>query len=131
MATSNDRVQFVVFESRTQGRVQMMSLDVTEPAAIKARLQTYLRVLGVPEELRAVWVKTASQGAAHASQAFIALQALMVKEAGAVGIEAEDEVGGSALWRLAVWLGHTDPKMADWVVRPPFVRRPMASERKR
>ncbi|MHB8414087.1 MAG: hypothetical protein ACYDB1_01650 [Acidiferrobacteraceae bacterium] len=109
----------------------MMSLDVTEPAAIKTRLQAYLRVLGVPEELRAVWVKTASQGAAHASQAFIALQALMVNEGAVIGIEAEDEAGRSVLWRLAVWLGQPDPVVADWVVRPPLVRRPMASERKR
>ncbi len=119
----------MVFDERAQGRVRMMPLDVSGPEEIRARLRSYLAVLGVPSDLADVWVKKAAEGASHGGQAFLKLQDCMSDALVAQAPGVEDASDGAALWRLSVWLSADACSLATLPLSPPLTRQSMASER--
>ena len=119
----------MVFDERTQGRVRMMPLDVSGPEEIRARLRSYLAVLGVQTDLAEAWVEKAADGVSHGGQAFLKLQGCLAEALAAQAPGIEDASGCAALWRLSAWLATDARALATLPLLPPLTRQSMASER--
>ncbi len=106
----------------------MMPLDLSGSDVIRARLTTYLEVLGMDAAASGTWAGRACEDAAYGWQAFARLQELMAAEAPSAG---GDEAGRAARFRLAFWMGLSGADLTALLEEPPLCRQSMAPERGR
>jgi len=119
----------VVGDERSQGRVRMMPLDVTDPVEMRERLRAYLFAFPDPQDLWASWVEEACEGADHAGQAFARLRSRMVQDLAKRAPHVSDNKECAAFWRLCAWLQADPGVLAARPLVPPLTRQSMASER--